>query len=83
MRTARAAVRDCGPRNPTGTPVELTAREHDILRLLASRLSQRAIGTTLGITRNTVKSYTQSLYRKLGVSSREEAVEHGRRLRLI
>lgn len=83
MRTARAELRGSGPRNPMGAPVQLTEREHDILRLLGSRLSQRAIGTSLGITRNTVKSYTQSLYRKLGVSSRKEAVDQGRRLRLI
>ena len=83
LRTARAALAGSEPRTTTGVQVELTAREYDILRLLESRLSQRAVGTTLGITRNTVKSYTQSLYRKLGVSSREEAVEQGRHLRLI
>jgi LuxR family maltose regulon positive regulatory protein len=82
-RRARAALHTSATRTPTGTPVELTVREYDILRLLESRLSQRAIGASLGITRNTVKSYTQSLYRKLGVSSREDAIEQGRRLRLI
>ena len=83
LRRARAAVRTSPRRAPASTPIELTRREHDILGLLESRLSQRDIGATLGISRNTVKSYTQTLYRKLGVSSREEAVEHGRRLRLI
>ena len=34
----------------------------------------RAIGDALYITRDTVKSHTKAVYRKLGVSSREEAV---------
>ena len=45
-----------------------------VLRLLAGDLSQREIGDELFLSRNTVKTHISSLYRKLGVSSREAAV---------
>jgi LuxR family maltose regulon positive regulatory protein len=61
----------------------LSAREADVLRLLSGQLSQQAIGDALYITRDTVKSHTKAVYRKLGVSSREEAVALARRLGLI
>jgi LuxR family transcriptional regulator, maltose regulon positive regulatory protein len=61
----------------------LSAREVDVLRLLSGQLSQQAIGDALYITRDTVKSHTKAVYRKLGVSSREEAVALARRLGLI
>jgi LuxR family maltose regulon positive regulatory protein len=61
----------------------LTDREHAILMSLPGHLSQREIGVELSITLNTVKGYTKSLYRKLGVTSREGAVFRGRSLGLI
>ena len=61
----------------------LTDREHAILLSLPGHLSQREIGVELSITLNTVKGYTKSLYRKLGVTSREGAVVRGRSLGLI
>jgi len=53
----------------------LTDRERDVLRLLRSELSLREIATELYISHNTVKGYTKSVYRKLGVTSRAGAVE--------
>ena len=61
----------------------LTDREHAILLSLPGHLSQREIGVELSITLNTVKGYTKSLYRKLGVTSREGAVVRARGLGLI
>ncbi|MEO1065344.1 MAG: LuxR C-terminal-related transcriptional regulator [Actinomycetota bacterium] len=52
----------------------LTDRELEVVRLLRSDLSLREIGNELYLAHNTVKSYTRSIYRKLGVSSRETAV---------
>ncbi|MEO1059897.1 MAG: LuxR C-terminal-related transcriptional regulator [Actinomycetota bacterium] len=52
----------------------LTERELEIVRLLRSDLSLREIGVELSLAHNTVKSYTRSIYRKLGVTSRETAV---------
>ena len=61
----------------------LTDRELSILRALPGSLTQREIGRELYLSINTVKGYTKSLYRKLGVTSRTEAVERARDLGLI
>jgi LuxR family maltose regulon positive regulatory protein len=45
-----------------------------VLRLLASDLSARQIGEELFLSANTVRSHTRSIYRKLGVNSRADAV---------
>lgn len=52
----------------------LTPRELDVLRLAARGLTNRAIGYELGISHRTVQGYLASIYRKLGVGSRTEAV---------
>lgn len=52
----------------------LTAAELRLLPLLPTYLSFEEIGERLNITRNTVKTQALSIYRKLGVSSRSEAV---------
>ena len=52
----------------------LTAAELRLVPLLPTHLSMREIGERLHISRNTVKSELVSLYRKLGVSSRSDAV---------
>ena len=61
----------------------IDTRELTVLRLLASHLSTREIATALDVTPNTVKSHVKSVYRKLGVASRSEAVDTGRRCGLI
>jgi DNA-binding NarL/FixJ family response regulator len=53
-----------------------------VLRALRGPLSRREIGAQLYLSINTVKGYTASLYRKLGVASRAEAVARGRELGL-
>ncbi|MDJ0954412.1 MAG: LuxR C-terminal-related transcriptional regulator, partial [Acidimicrobiia bacterium] len=66
------------PRQETAGTVHiepLTDRELEVLRLLRSDLSLREIANELFISHNTIKSYTQSIYRKLGVSSRSAALE--------
>jgi LuxR family maltose regulon positive regulatory protein len=62
---------------------ELTAREAAVLRLLPTGLSAREIGDELGVSRNTVKTHSQNLYRKLGATGRREAVARGRELGLL
>ncbi|WP_247829085.1 helix-turn-helix transcriptional regulator [Arthrobacter antioxidans] len=62
---------------------ELTERELSVLRALQGSLSQREIGRELFLSINTVKGYTKSLYRKLDVVSRADAVSRGRELGLI
>ncbi|HET6752381.1 MAG TPA: LuxR C-terminal-related transcriptional regulator, partial [Jiangellaceae bacterium] len=53
----------------------LTTAELRLLPLLPTHLSFPEIGDRLFISRHTVKSQVNSLYRKLGVSSRGEAVD--------
>jgi len=52
----------------------LTEREVEVLRLAARGLTNRAIGHALGISHRTVQGHLASIYGKLGVSSRTEAV---------
>lgn len=52
----------------------LTPRELDVLRLAARGLTNRAIGHELGISHRTVQGHLASIYGKLGVNSRTEAV---------
>jgi two-component system nitrate/nitrite response regulator NarL len=56
----------------------LTARERDILRLLADGLSDRDIATALTISRRTVESHVSSILRKLEVGNRTEAARRHR-----
>jgi LuxR family maltose regulon positive regulatory protein len=58
----------------------LTEREVVVLRMLSGTLSLREIGHELYVSANTVKTHTQAIYRKLGVSSRHDAVARGKRL---
>ena len=62
---------------------DLSDRELAVLRLMPTESSLREIAKTLYLSPNTVKTHTRSIYRKLGVSSREEAVERGRGLGLV
>ena len=50
------------------------AAELAVLHCLATGLSRREIGAKLYISLNTVKTHTRELYRKLGASSRTDAV---------
>ena len=52
----------------------LTARELEVLRLVAEGLSNKAIAARLGIRQSTVKDHVNSLLGKLGAQSRTEAV---------
>ncbi len=56
----------------------LTGREVEVLRLLRGTLSLREIGQELYVSPNTVKSHAQAIYRKFGVSTRQDAVAQGR-----
>ena len=56
---------------------------HRGLALLATELSSRQIGAQLYVSRNTIRTYQQRLYRKLGVNTRDEAIVVARRAKLI
>ncbi|HEX8573506.1 MAG TPA: response regulator transcription factor [Allosphingosinicella sp.] len=61
----------------------LTARECEILELLASGQSNKELARTLGISPNTVKTHLARLYEKLEVQKRVQAIEKARWLALI
>jgi LuxR family transcriptional regulator, maltose regulon positive regulatory protein len=57
---------------PTGGP--LTEREVAVLRLLRGPLSVREIGQELLVSQNTIKTHARAIYRKLDVSTRQDAI---------
>ena len=63
-------------RNTTsGKTVSLTPAEARVLTLLATYRTLAAIGNQLGIGRPTVKTHVANIYKKLGASTRAEAVK--------
>ena len=64
-------------------PETLTRREEEVLELLSRGLPNKGIARELSISEHTVKFHVSSLYAKLGVGSRAEAVGVGARLGLI
>ena len=57
----------------------LTDRESEVLGLLAKGLANKQIAVTLGISEHTVKFHVSSIYAKLNVTNRTEAVREGLR----
>jgi DNA-binding CsgD family transcriptional regulator len=61
----------------------ITAREKEVLQLMAEGLANKQIALSLGISEHTVKFHLSSLYAKLNVANRTEAVRAGLGLGLI
>lgn len=78
---AGAAAASQGAPPPGGEP--LTARELQVLQLVAQGLPNKGIGRQLGISENTAKFHVASLTGKLGANSRTEAVTLAARRGLI
>jgi LuxR family maltose regulon positive regulatory protein len=73
------------PSRATRAPYDedLSERELAVLRLLATELTQREIGEALYVSFNTVKTHVKSIFRKLDVATRLDAVSRARELRLL
>ena len=73
------------PRRSEDEPLAepLTARETEVLRLLADGLGNKEIAGHLNISEHTIKFHIRSILGKLGASSRTEAVSRGLRSGLI
>jgi DNA-binding NarL/FixJ family response regulator len=67
--------------SPSGP--RLTEREREVLDLIGSGATNREIAEQLYLSPHTVKEHTSSLYRKLSVRNRAEAVQKAQRLGLI
>jgi LuxR family maltose regulon positive regulatory protein len=61
----------------------LSERERAVLRYLPTMMSNVEIAAELFVTSNTVKTHLKSIYRKLGVARRRDAVERARSLQLL
>jgi ATP/maltotriose-dependent transcriptional regulator MalT len=61
----------------------LSAREREVLVLLAQGLSNQAIAAQLIVAPGTIKAHTAAIYRKLDVANRTEAAARARRLGLL
>jgi LuxR family maltose regulon positive regulatory protein len=68
---------------PAGAAAALTARELEILRLIAGGLRNQAIADELSISAATVKRHIANAYGKLGAGHRTEALKRARELRLL
>ncbi|HWK16966.1 MAG TPA: response regulator transcription factor [Solirubrobacteraceae bacterium] len=61
----------------------LSERERAVLELMASGSTNPEIADELHLSRHTIKEHTSSLYRKLGVRNRTEAVQRAQRIGLL
>jgi LuxR family maltose regulon positive regulatory protein len=80
---ALAATLDAFPAVNLDRAGHLTPAELRVLRLLPTHLSFREIGDHLFLSRHTVKTEAISTYRKLGVTSRSDAVRRAGELGLL
>jgi len=71
------------PLEPGRLPDELSAREAEILRLVARGLSNREIGSTLFISEHTAANHIRSILRKTGCANRTEAASYAHRHALV
>ncbi|MCT2584584.1 LuxR C-terminal-related transcriptional regulator [Actinophytocola gossypii] len=74
LDTFAAEVLEAMPATPQGTGAELSPREARLLLELPSLSTTEEIASTMYVSVNTVKTHLRSIYRKLGVSNRREAV---------
>lgn len=71
---ARKLVQQFNTRLPADKLINLTAREHDMLRQLAKGLLYKEIASRAGISTFTVKNHLKNIYRKLQVQNKVEAL---------
>ncbi|EGX54507.1 LuxR family transcriptional regulator, partial [Streptomyces zinciresistens K42] len=89
LRTLAAGWLVPGPPGPAAAPVAqplvepLSGRERDVLERLARMMSTQDIAADLYVSVNTVKTHLKSVYRKLSVNRRNEAVRRARELDLL
>jgi DNA-binding NarL/FixJ family response regulator len=70
-----------GQRTSEESTVDLSAREWEVLELVAQGQTNAQIAEQLTVSENTVKFHLQNIFQKLGVSNRTEAASHYYRMR--
>jgi len=71
--------RDAEPGGPMDALLsELTAREHQVLELIAQGLDNGSIGSRLGISERTARNHASTIFSKLGVNTRAQAIVQAR-----
>jgi DNA-binding NarL/FixJ family response regulator len=83
VRTMLASMRERGAPKSLRESTLLSPREAQVLGFMPQGLTSKEIALRLGVTENTVKGYRRTLFEKLGVTSRSQAIGKGRLLRLI
>ena len=83
--TLRTVMAELSQPQPDSQPITdpLTARELEVLRLIAAGLTNRQIAEQMFLTVGTVKWYVNDIYSKLGVNSRTQALVRARELNLL
>lgn len=76
-------LRTAAAESPSGYTVVLSAREHEVLKMLSEGLLARSIATRLGVSERTVHKHLGSLYRKLDVHDRLLAVRRAEVLGML
>jgi DNA-binding NarL/FixJ family response regulator len=86
LERCRGTFRELDSRPPSRTEApgsgDLTGRELDVARCVATRMSNKAVARELGISQRTVTTHLSNIYRKLGIGSRGELVDRVREGRL-
>ncbi len=82
LMTQYATLQALPPQHPDLIE-QLSPREIDVLRLIAEGLSNQAIAEELCVSLSTVKKHSSSVYGKLGVSSRIQAIHRAQELGLL
>jgi DNA-binding CsgD family transcriptional regulator len=84
MRALRGRIRSSGASvSPPAAPDQLSAREVQILQLVARGLSNRQIGLELVISEHTAANHIRSILRKTGCANRTEAASYAHRHALV
>lgn len=85
-RVSRDLIQRVSRQGPVGQQASveyLTSRELNVLALASQGLNNRSIADSLGLSESTIKTHLRSVYAKLGVSDRTQAVLKGLRSGLI
>lgn len=87
LSVARTNLRDVAicriPTDGLGAGARLTAREVDVLRLVALGMNSSEVAYQLGMSEKTVRNHLSSLYRKLDVTNRTQAALYAMRMGIV